>query len=527
MSNPPASSGPSALHLTGLSLYLVLAAVYLSILCLAMDRTMLSPALGTITSEFGTIKDVGWYTSANLMTTAATQCLYGAVYKSFDTKWTFVASIVLFEVGSLIAALSPTSSVLILGRAVGGLGGAGLSSGSYVIISKVVPLQKRASFLGLFGGIWGIASICGPLLGGYFAGSVTWRWCFYINLPIGGMTLLAMLFFPSPNTYDDGKNPKMTFISKLLQLDLLGAAALLPAVVTLLLALQWGGGEFSWSSAAIIGLFLVSGLLYVIFAVIQMKRQDKGLLPPSLFKERDVACGMLYNFFFGAFYYVMLPYLSIYHQAIQGVHANQVGLRLLPLSLAAVLSSTLSGVVISRLKTYNLVLLVETGVAAIAAGLMSRFSLGTPASYWIPTEILWGLGVGAGFQIAQLVLQNTVPYHMIPQASAGVQFFGILGGAVSVASAQAAFQNGLVDAMRKNVPQVAPNIVVNTGATQLRHTLESLRQPDTVIQAVLDCYAIGLKNTFYICTAAATASFFVALAFRWKSPARTAPARSN
>lgn len=254
MSKPHDSSGPSTPHLTGTGLYLVLGAVYLSILCLAMDRTMLSPALGTITSEFGTIKDVGWYTSADLMTTAATQCLYGAVYKIFNTKWIFVASIVLFEVGSLIAALSPTSSVLILGRAVSGLGSAGLSSGSYVIIAKVVPLQKRASYLGLFGGIWGIASICGPLLGGYFAGSVTWRWCFYINLPIGGVTLLAMLSFPSPNTYDDGKKLKVSIISKLRQLDLSGATALLPTIVMLLLGLQWGGSEFPWLSGTIIGL---------------------------------------------------------------------------------------------------------------------------------------------------------------------------------------------------------------------------------------------------------------------------------
>ncbi|KXH53976.1 major facilitator superfamily transporter [Colletotrichum nymphaeae SA-01] len=465
-----------------------------------MDRTMISPALGTITSEFGTIKDVGWYTSANLMTTAATQCLYGAVYKIFDTKWTFIFSICLFEVGSLIAALSPTSSVLILGRAVSGLGGAGLSSGSYVIIAKVVPLQKRASFLGLFGGIWGIASICGPLLGGFFAGSVTWRWCFYINLPIGGVTLAAMLFFPSPNTHNDGNRSRVSVLSKLIQLDLLGAAVLLPTVVMLLLALQWGGGEFAWSSGTIIGLFLGAGLLGVIFAVTQVIRQDGGLLPPSLFQERDVACGMLYNLFFGGFYYVMLPYLSIYHQVVQGVHANQVGLRLLPLSLSAVLSSSLSGIVISRLKTYNFVLLAETGLATVAAGLTTRFSLGTAA----------------------LVLQNTVPYHMIPLASAGVQFFGILGGAVSVASAQAAFQKGLVDAMRNDVPQVAPSIVINTGATQLRHTLEGLGQPEAVIQAVLNSYATGLRNTFYICTAAATASFFVALGFRWKSPASTA-----
>ncbi|TLD20282.1 hypothetical protein PspLS_08706 [Pyricularia sp. CBS 133598] len=512
----PASSGPPPHSLEGAKLYTLLAGVYLAVLCIAMDRTMLSPALATITTEFGTIKDLGWYTSADLLTTAAVQCLYGAIYRNFDTRWTFIMSIIIFETGSLISALSTASYVLIIGRAVTGLGNAGLASGSYMVIGKVVPPRLKAAFLGLFGAVWGIASICGPILGGYFAGKVTWRWCFWINLPLGAVTLATMAFFPSPNGGDSANDQSPSFVSKVLQLDLVGAGILLPSVTMLMLALQWGGAEFSWNSPTIIGLLVGSIVLAVVFSLSQVRLQDKALVPPILFKERDPLFSMIFNFLFGASYYAMLPYISIYHQAIQGVTADEAGLRLLPISLTAVLSSVLSGILISRLNRFNALLLIELVFVAVAAGLMSTLSIGTQPSSWVPFEIIWGLGVGAGFQITQLVLQHSVPYYLIPQATSSGQFFSVLGGAVSVASAEAAFKNGIVTQMANTVPNVPATLIINTGASQLHQTLDGLGQPAQVNENILNAYNFGLRCVFIIGTAGAIATFLAALGFRWK-----------
>jgi MFS family permease len=238
-------------HNTGLRLYLLCISLYLPTFCLAMDKTMLAPALGYITKEFGTVKDVGWYTSAGLLGTAVVQPLCGAVYKFFDSKWVYAVSLILFEIGSLVAAMAPTSAALIVGRAICGFGGAGVATGNFVILAKSVPLSKIPKYMGFSGAIWAAATVAGPLLGGFFAEKLSWRWCFYINLPVGAVALILLIIvFPSGSFQAVNES----FLSRILHLDIAGFAAFIPTIVMLLLAFQWGGSEYSWSSPVIIGL---------------------------------------------------------------------------------------------------------------------------------------------------------------------------------------------------------------------------------------------------------------------------------
>jgi MFS family permease len=279
----------------------------------ALDQTIIAPALGAITAEFHSVKDIGWYGAAYLLTTTALQPTYGSIYRTFNIKYTFLAAVFVFELGSLVCALAPNSNAFIVGRALAGVGTAGLFSGAVVIFSYTLPLRKRPAAFGLVGGMWGIASVAGPLLGGAFTDHVTWRWCFYVNLPIGGAAMVAIFFFLH---IDRVNNPNgLGLLTRIKEIDLLGASILIPAVVCLLLALQWGGTEYPWNNSRIIGLFIGFGLMMLLFIGIQFWKGDKGTLPPRLFKNRDVVCAMLFAFFFGGGFFSLVYYLCMLHHA--------------------------------------------------------------------------------------------------------------------------------------------------------------------------------------------------------------------
>ncbi|KAI5923532.1 major facilitator superfamily domain-containing protein [Camillea tinctor] len=498
---------------TGLKLWAVILSLCLAVFLVALDQTIIAPALGAITGEYGSVKDIGWYGSSYLLTSTALQPLYGKVYKIFDIKATFLGAVALFELGSLVSAVAPSSTAFIVGRAIAGMGTAGLFSGAIVILSYSLPLRKRPIMFGMFGGIWGIASVAGPLLGGAFASHITWRWCFYINLPIGGAAMVVIFMFLRISRVNNPEN--QSFVSRILELDLIGTAVLVPAIIMLLLALQWGGAEYPWSDSRIIGLFVGAGVMAVMFVGVEHWQQDKGLLPPRFFKDRNVLCAMIFALFFGASFFPLIYYLSLYFQAIQGDSAVEAGIKLLPLLISVVISSIVSGGLITATGYYTPIILVEIAIAAVGAGMITTFNLTTPFSRWFGYQVLNGLGTGIGFQAGVLVVQNVVSQELVPQGTACVQFFQSLGGALFIAVAQTVFQNGLIDGVTRNAPQLDPNIFINSGASQIRQVLAAMGQEDAV-EIVLTAYMQGLRNTYYISAAGAACAFLVALGLQWK-----------
>ncbi|KAF0321758.1 major facilitator superfamily transporter [Colletotrichum asianum] len=508
------SSEDEVVYPHGLKLILIIIALCLAVFLVALDQTIIAPALGAITSEYGSVKDIGWYGSAYLLTTTALQPMYGTVYKLFSVKYIYIAAIAVFEIGSLVCALAPDSTAFIIGRAVAGIGTAGLFSGSIVILSYTMPLEKRPLAFGLIGGMWGIASVAGPLLGGVFTEKATWRWCFYINLPIGGIAMVFVFFLLhlSRKNNPEGK----TLVQRLMQLDLIGTAIFIPAIVCLLLALQWGGAEYPWKSAKIIGLFVGFGLMIIIFIGIQLWQGDKGTLPPYLFKNRNVVCAMLFACFFGAAFFPLIYYLSLYFQAIQGVSAVQAGIKILPLLLATVVASMASGALISVIGYYSAIILPSLVLFTVGSGLITTFDLDTPMREWFGYQVLAGLGIGAGFQIGVLVVQTVLPLEEVPVATAVVQFFQSFGGAIMIAVAQSLFQTGLVNGVATRVPDLDPSIFINAGADQVRSILTQMGRAD-VIDAVLESYMVGLRHTYYVTVACAAAAFVACLGLQWKS----------
>lgn len=276
------------------------------------------------------------------MTTASFQLLFGKFYTFFSIKYVYLIAIGIFELGSLICGAAPNSIALIIGRAIAGLGSAGIFSGALIIVAYSVPLQKRPMYSGFIGGMYGIASVAGPLLGGLFTDKATWRWCFYINLPIGAITMVVIaIFFKAP---ERAAVADLGWKARVKEFDLYGTVVFIPAIISLLLALQWGGTKYEWGSWRIILLFVFFGILIITFIAIQFWKQDVATIPPQIMKKRSMWSAAWFSFCMGSFFLLLVYFLPIWFQAVKGASAVKSGIMNLPMILTLVTVSILSGV---------------------------------------------------------------------------------------------------------------------------------------------------------------------------------------
>ena len=282
-------------YLSGTKLALLTFGLAMSTFVIALDNTIIATAIPRITTDFDALNDVGWYGSSYLLTTTSLQPSFGKVYTYFDVKWVYLSALMIFEVGSILCATAVDSTMLIVGRAVAGAGAAALFSGGMTIVGYSVPLRKRAIYIAALSSMFGIASVVGPILGGALTDKASWRWCFWINLPFGGVALAIVFFFFSnpPRRYTD-----MTVKEKIKQIDILGAFFLIAAIVCLLLALQWGGTVHPWSDSKVWGCLLGFGVLILIFCGLQFWLKDRATMPPRILcKQRTVGACALFSAF--------------------------------------------------------------------------------------------------------------------------------------------------------------------------------------------------------------------------------------
>lgn len=349
------------------------------------DRLIISTAIPQITDDFHSETDIGWYGSAYMLTTCAFQLSFGKFYTFYSVKYVFLSAIAFFEVGSAICGAAPNSVAFIVGRAIAGVGSAGIMSGTITVIVYAVPLHKRPMFQGLFGAVFGIASVIGPLLGGVFTSNVTWRWCFYINLPFGG---IAMVFIYFLLQIPDRATTHLPNREKLAQLDSLGLLFLLPGVVCLLLALQWGGSKYTWASGRIIALLVLAGVLLIGFVLVQIFKPNTATVPPRIFKQRSILAGAWATFALGGSMMVVVYYLPIWFQAIEHVSAVQSGIRLLPMVLPMVLASIVTGAATARIGYYTPFMLFGSVLLAVGAGLLTTLQVDTSEGMWFGYQVL-------------------------------------------------------------------------------------------------------------------------------------------
>ncbi|KAI1424352.1 major facilitator superfamily domain-containing protein [Xylaria sp. FL1777] len=400
----PQEGDPLDEHLTGVKLFLLLFATALVFFVLLLDNSIISTAVPKITSEFHSLNDVGWYAGAYQLATAVLQPLTGKLYTYFPTKWTFLVFFFVFEVGSLLCAVATSSAFFIIGRAVAGIGVSGLQNGALTIVSGAVPLQKRAFYLGLLIGTGQLGLVIGPLIGGLFTQYVSWRWCFYINLPIGAVAggLLALLKCPEQLV----KAPfSLALVRRVLPLlDSVGFILFAPGALLLLLALQFGSGEtYAWNSSVIIGLFVGSGVSFILFLLWEWKAGEIAIIPFSMVTNRIVWASTLQYISLISAVFVGTQYFPIYFQAVKGVGPVLSGVYLLPSILSQIIFVVFSGGLIAKVG-YYLPFAVVAGVGAtVGSGLISTWNAYTSTGMWIGYQIIFGLR-GTGIQLVSDVI---------------------------------------------------------------------------------------------------------------------------
>lgn len=425
----------------------------------------------------------------------------------------YVIAIAIFEVGSLICGVAPNSPALIVGRAIAGVGSAGVFSGSYLIIATSVPLSRRPMFAGLIGGMYGISSVVGPLLGGAFTDKVSWRWCFYINLPIGAVAVAVILFYFKPVPQPGAVDPaSLTVREKIAQFDILGTICFLPGIICLLIALQWGGSTYPWSNGRIITLFVMFGVLLLAFIGIQFWRPKYATISPQLLKKRSVWAAAVFAFFMGSAFFVVVYYLPIWFQAVKGVTAEQSGIRNIPVLLAVVIGTIFSGALVTKVGYYTPFMLASTVLTSIGAGLLTTFEVDTGHSEWIGYQVICGFGIGLGLQLPLIAIQNVLDMSEIPIATALIIFMQLFGAAIFVSVGNSVLTNKIIEYISQTVPGVDAVAAASSGATNIKNSV-----PPQYVQGVVQVYNDGLIQVFQIVLVMACLTSIGSVAMEWKS----------
>jgi EmrB/QacA subfamily drug resistance transporter len=475
-------------------LLIIFTALMLAILLAALDQTIVATALPTIVGDLGGLSHLSWVVTAYILATTASTPLWGKLGDQFGRKTLFQASIVIFLVGSALCGQAHSMIELISFRALQGLGGGGLMVLAQAIIGDVVPARERGKYQGAFGAVFGVASVAGPLLGGFFVDNLSWRWVFYINLPVG-LIALAVIAVALPSSANRSKH----------KIDYLGALLLAGSATCIVLLTSWGGTEYAWGSGVIVGL----GVLAVLLAVgwwLSARRAAEPVLPLRLFSNRVFSVCAGIGFAAGFAMFGALAFLPLFLQVVRGISPTISGVYLLPMVLGLLLTSVGSGQLISRRGRYKIFPIVGTALLVVALALLSTISAATSSLVLNSYFFILGLSLGLILQVLVIAVQNSADYSDLGAATSGNTFFRSIGGAFGVAICGSIFSNRLSSGLRQALRGIPLPAGFNVADAQSNPKLLA-RLPASVRGDVLHAYSQSIDRIFLFAVPVAAVAF--------------------
>ena len=464
-------------------LVLLFAALMMVMLLAALSQTILSTALPTMVGELGGVDHMSWVITAYILASTIMMPVYGRVSDLLGRKPILLAAVVLFIAGSVLGAAADSMSLLIAARVVQGLGGGGLMILSQAAIADVVPARERGKYMGVMGAVFAVASVAGPLLGGWLTEGPGWRWAFIINVPLGIMAFAAVSVFlriPRPER------------AKSLHIDYLGMVLLALATTTLILVCTWGGQHYDWLSPQILGLALVTVAAAIGFVVTESKVKHP-VIPLKLFADRNFTLTTVAGLMVGIVMFGALGYMPTYIQMAKGVDATTAGLLMTPMMGSLLVTSIVSGQIVSKTGRYKFFPLTGMVVTGLGLWLMSTMTAADPIWKLCLFIAVFGAGIGLSMQILVLIVQNSFPNRVVGTATASSNFFRQVGATVGSAVVGSVFVTRLHDLLAERMPPAAADAPISANSLT-PGTVQGL--PDALRLPVIDSYNDALLPIF-------------------------------
>jgi EmrB/QacA subfamily drug resistance transporter len=491
-----AAHQPWGLSLSRRRIGFVIAAVMLGMLLSALDQTVVGTAMPRIIASLNGLEHYAWVATGYLLASTASMPIWGKLSDAYGRKRFYIVGMALFVTGSVLCGQSHSMTELILFRAFQGLGAGAMMPISQAIIGDIFPPAQRARWTGVLMSVWGVATIIGPLIGGWITdSSLGWRWTFYVNVPVG-ILALAFAAYALPGHVSLRKH----------RIDYIGSTVLVAAAVPLLLGLSWGGNTYAWTSPEIIGMFAFSLVMWLVFFFREM-RAAEPVINPRLFQNRIFTVSAIASALTSAAMFGAIMFLPLFVQGVLGKSATNSGIILMPLMMGAIVTSIGAGQILARTGKYKVIVIVGSILSAFGAYLLSRMGVDTTGMTLVRDMVIMGLGLGVAMSAYTVIVQNQYPSHRLGEVTAGLQFFRSIGSTIGLAVFGTILNNQFAASMKSNLPAPLqkyngsaaldnPQVLLSPTASDQIHAMFSRfgAQGETLFHAFMNAVRLSLDT---------------------------------